>query len=177
MADFLTVLSVISEAGGDRDAFAKAYQARLAKGNAQPEGVGVDPQTFASVMKESGGDRDAFIAAYSKRLAKGNAQPAPSEPTPTRKGDSSTRALARIIVEAERVEDQERQDADLIRRLAALDIARANAKTRTITEKGYTNPYTYQSSLNEPRKATRNGNTELRESIGGNLGRIVGRRE
>lgn len=137
-----------------------------------------DFQTILLVISESGGDRDAFIAAYSKRLAKSNAQPAPIEPTPIRKGDTWDRTMAGIVVEAERAtEAQTRQDADLIRRLAALDIARDKAKTRTIAERGYTNPYTYQSSLNEPRKATRNGNTELRESAGGNLGRIVSRRE
>ena len=36
-----------------------------------------------------------------------NAQPAPIEPTPTRKGDTFTRALAGIIVEAERATEAE----------------------------------------------------------------------
>ena len=115
-----------------------------------------DFQTILSVISESGGDRDAFIAAYRARLAKGNAQPAPIEPTPTRKGDTFTRALAGIIVEAERATE-------------------AEAKKRTIAP---ARPVTVQASANGPKTTGRSVEVrELRESAGGNLGRIVSRRE
>ena len=138
-----------------------------------------DFQTILSVISETGGDRDAFIRAYQARLAKGNAQPEPTEPTPTRKGDTWDRTMARIIVEGERAtEAQKRWDADreLERRLHARALAEAEAKKRTVAP-ARTTPI--QASLNEPKKTGR-GNTELRElreSTGGNLGRIVSRRE
>jgi hypothetical protein len=142
-----------------------------------------DFQTILGVISESGGDRDAFIKAYQARLAKGSAQPAPTEPTPTRKGDTWTRALAGIIVEAERASDvQRRWDADreLERRLHARALAEAEAKKRTIAEKkdSYVNPYPHRVPINEPQRTGRGVEVrELRESVGGNLGRIVGRRE
>lgn len=134
-----------------------------------------DFQTILSVISETGGDRDAFIAAYQKRLAKGNAQPAPTEPTPTRKGDTFTRILAGIIVEAERATEAQRrweEDRDLDQRLRARALAEAEAKKRTVAP-ARTTPI--QASLSEPKKAGR-GNTELRElreSAGGNLGRVL----
>lgn len=142
-----------------------------------------DFQTILSVMSEAGGDRDAFIAAYQKRLAKGNAQPAPTEPTPTRKGDTWTRSLAAIIVEAERATEAQRRwdaDRDLERRLHARAIAEAEAKKRTIAEKkdSYVNPYPHRAPINEPQRTGRGVEVrELRESVGGNLGRVIGRRE
>jgi hypothetical protein len=136
-----------------------------------------DFQTILSVMSEAGGDRDAFIAAYQKRLAKGSAQPAPTEPTPTRKGDTWTRTMASIIVEAERATEAQQRwqaDRDLDARLHARALDEAVLKKRTIAP---VQPVVGRVPLNEPKQAGR-GNTELRElreSV--NLGHIVGRRE
>lgn len=134
-------------------------------------------QRVLQVMNESGGDRDAFIKAYQARLAKGNAQPTPTEPTPARKGDTWTRVMASIVVEAERATEAQRRwqaDRDLDQRLHARAVAEAEAKKRTIAP---VRQVVVQASLNEPKKTGR-GNAELRElreSV--NLGHLVGLRE